>query len=146
MKLQKRQRIEAEVTRVHLLTSIAVLTLPVFAGVKRRTWQGRRGIENRHNGHIPRNHRITPEEEAAIARYCQGRMEVGYRVLCWQMVDATIAAVAPATVYNVLKRKGLTKKWVQTKEVAKRGLDQPGSVHEQWHTDFAYMRICGVFY
>jgi hypothetical protein len=87
MKLQKRQRIEVEVTQVHLLTGIVVLTLPVFAGVKRRTWlewQGRHGIENRHNGHIPRNHWITPEEEVAIVRYCQDRMEVGYRVLCWQ--------------------------------------------------------------
>jgi hypothetical protein len=28
----------------------------------------------------------------------------------------------------------------------KIGFDQPQAVHEQWHIDFSYLRICGVFY
>jgi len=149
MKLQKRQQIEAEVNRLHLLTGIAIITLAFFAGVKKRTWlewQKRRGVENRHNGHIPRDHWVTPAEERAIVLYCRDRMEMGYRVLCWLMVDANIAAVSPATVYNVLKRNELTKKWAELQEEKKKGFEQPKAVHEQWHTDFSYIRVCGVFY
>ena len=149
MSLAIRQLIEKEINRLHVLTGIAVLTLAVYAGVSRRTyreWQSRNEEENRHNGHIPRDHWTTPEEEAAIIGYCGERMELGYRTLCWQMVDADIAAVSPATVYNVLKRGGLTKKWAELGEDAKKGFEQPKAVHEQWHADFSYVRVCGIFY
>jgi hypothetical protein len=78
--------------------------------------------------------------------YCQDRMEAGYRVLCWQMVDLDIAAASPGTVYNVLKRGGLTKKRAERAEEGKKGFDQPQGIHEQWHTDFSYIRVCGSFY
>ncbi|MDR1565916.1 MAG: IS3 family transposase, partial [Treponema sp.] len=87
-----------------------------------------------------------PEEAASILEYCRDRMEAGYRVLCWQMVDADIAAVSPGTVYNVLKRGGLTKKWAEMREEAKKGFQQPTAIHQQWHTDFLYIKICGNFY
>ena len=73
-------------------------------------------------------------------------MELGYRTLCWQMVDSNVVFVSPATVYNVLKKSGLTKKWAETVEESKKGFEQPKAVHEQWHTDFSYVRVCGVFY
>jgi transposase InsO family protein len=149
MSLEKRQMIEGEVKRLSLLTGIGELALAGFAGVSGRTWrewQDRQGQESRHNGHIPRDHWVTPEEETAILDYCKDRMEAGYRVLCWQMVDADIAAVSPATVYNVLKRGGLTKKWAEMREEAKKGFQQPDAIHQQWHTDFSYIRICGNYY
>jgi transposase InsO family protein len=149
MSLTKRQMIEREVERLHMKSGIAAPVLAGFAGVSGRTWrewQGRQGQETRHNGHIPRDHWVTPEEAAAILAYCQGRMEAGYRVLCWQMVDANIAAVSPATVYNVLKRGGLTKKWAEQGKESKKGFDQPKGAHEQWHTDFSYIRVCGNYY
>jgi transposase InsO family protein len=154
MGLGVRQIIESELHRLHILTGIAILALAVFAGVSRRTyreWQSRRDKENRHNGHIPRLHWTTPEEEAAIIAYCCERMELGYRTLCWQMVDANIVFVSPGTVYNVVKRGGLTKKWAELGEDAKKGFDQPKAIHEQWQrtfgsTDYSYMRVCGNFY
>jgi transposase InsO family protein len=73
-------------------------------------------------------------------------MELGCRVLCWKMVDANIACARPATVYTVLKRFGLSKKWAEKQEEAKKGFDQPKGIHGQWHTDFSYSRVCGVFY
>jgi transposase InsO family protein len=149
MGLATRWRIEGEVKRLHVLTGIAILTLALYAGVSRgtfREWQNREGVENRHNGQIPREHWSTPEEEAAIIWYYEKRMELGYRTLCWQMVDADIAAVSPATVYNVLKRSGLTKKWAEMAEERKKGFEQPKTVHEQWHTDFSYVKVSGVFY
>jgi transposase InsO family protein/transposase-like protein len=149
MSLGIRQLVESEIKRLHTLTGIAILTLAICAGVSRRTfsqWQSRKEVENRHNGHIPRNHWTTPEEETAIIEYCKERMELGYRTLCWQMVDANIAAVSPATVYNMLKRSGLSKKWAKLREDSKKGFDQPEAVHEQWHSDYSYVRVCGNFY
>ena len=147
--MQKRNLIECELKRLHKMTGIALLTLAMFAGVSRRTfrdWLSRRGEETKHNGHIPRDHWVTPGETEAIINYCEDKMEYGYRTLCWMMVDANIAALSPATVYNVLKRSGLTKKWAETAEESKKGFDQPKAVHEQWHIDFSYIRVSGVFY
>ncbi|GHU95919.1 hypothetical protein FACS189479_09610 [Spirochaetia bacterium] len=149
MSLEKRQLIEREVTRMHRLTGIALLTLVCYAGVSRRTWrewQERREAETKHNGQIPREHWLTPEEREAIAVYCQDHLDKGYRVLCWEMVDKDIAAVSPSSVYNVLQRTGLTKKWAELAEEQKQGFEQPKAVHEQWHIDFSYIRICDVFY
>jgi len=141
--------IEVEIKRLHSMTGIALLTLAVYAGVSRRTyreWQERLETETKHNGQIPRAHWTTPSEVDAIIGYCENRMEIGYRTLCWEMVDADIAYVSPATVYNVLKRAGLTKKWAELEEEKKKGFEQPKAVHEHWHIDFSYIRVCGVFY
>jgi len=147
--LEIRKLIESEIKRLHTLTGIALLKLAAFAGVSKRTfreWQERREIETKHNGHIPREHWLTPSEFKSIIRYCENRMEYGYRYLCWLMVDENIACVSPATVYNALKKAGLTKKWAELAEEAKKGFEQPTTVHEQWHIDFSYIRVCGVFY
>lgn len=141
--------IEKEINRLHKLTGIAILTLVVFAGVSRRTyreWLTRRDQETKHNGHIPRNHWATPYEIEAVIEYCKDRMELGYRTLCWLMVDANIVFLSPATVYNVLKKSGLTKIWAEMAEEKKKGFEQPTAIHQHWHIDFSYIRVCGVFY
>jgi transposase InsO family protein len=46
----------------------------------------------------------------------------------------------------VLKKSGLKKKWVEMGEESKKGFEQPKSIHEQWHTYFSYVRVCGTFY
>lgn len=136
MSLEIRKLIEREVNRLHVLTGIALLTLAVYAGVSRRTfgeWRERGEVETKHNGHIPREHWATPSEQRAVIEYCGSRMELGYRTLCWLMVDADIAFLSPATVYNVLKKSGLTKKWAELQEEKKKGFEQPKAVHE--HAD-----------
>jgi transposase InsO family protein len=89
---------------------------------------------------------LTPEEIAAIAAYCSENQLKGYRMLCWEMVDKNIAFVSSGSVYNVIKRHNLDKKWAEAVELSKHGFDQPQAVHEQWHVDFSYIRIGGVFY
>jgi transposase InsO family protein len=32
------------------------------------------------------------------------------------------------------------------REEAKKGFQQPTAIHQQWHTDFSYIRICGNYY
>jgi transposase InsO family protein len=67
-------------------------------------------------------------------------------VLRYEMIDKNIAFVSCSSVYNVIKRHNLGKKWAEAEEMKKRGFDQPEGVHEQWHIDFSYIRIGGAFY
>jgi transposase InsO family protein len=82
-------------------------------------------------------------------RYCReqraGHPEKGYRTLCWEMVE-NIAFVGESSVYNVINRHKLAKKWEELVEAAEQGFIQPEAVHEQWHIDFSYIRIRGSFY
>jgi len=144
-----RQRAEGEVLRLKVLTELPLEVLLGYAGIPERTWrewQTRRGVETGHNNNIPRNYYLTPEEIAAIVEYCGANTLKGYRVLCWEMVDGNVAFVSPGSVYNVIKRYNLGKKWAGLEEEMKKGFEQPQAVHEQWHIDFSYIRIGGAFY
>jgi transposase InsO family protein len=155
MSLERRQVIEGEVTRIQEKTGIALVRILRFAGIPVRTWhewQGRRGEETKHNSNIPRSYCLTPEEEEAIAEYCEANNEdglKGYRMLCYEMIDRNVAFASPSSVYNVLHRRNLFKKWAQSTEngnTGKHGFDQPVAVHEQWHIDFSYIKIGEGFY
>jgi hypothetical protein len=50
---------------------------------------------------------------------------------CWEMVDRNVAFVSCSSVYDVIKRRHLGKKWAELSEEAKKGFDQPQAVHEQ---------------
>jgi transposase InsO family protein len=62
------------------------------------------------------------------------------------MVDQNVAFVSCSSVYNIIKRYDLCKKWAEAAEMAKKGFDQPKAVHEQWHIDFSYIRVGEAFY
>jgi len=62
------------------------------------------------------------------------------------MLDKNIAFVFCSSVYNVIKRYNLGKKWAEVVEMKKQGFDQPEAIHEQWHIDFSYIKIAGAFY
>jgi transposase InsO family protein len=149
MSLEQRERAETEVRRLEKLTALPLAALLKYAGISERTWRewkGRQGAETGHNNNIPRNYYLTPEETAAIIGYCGENEMKGYRMLCWEMVDKNIACVSASSVYNVIKRHNLDKKWEEAIELAKKGFEQPKAVHQQWHTDFSYIRIGGAFY
>ena len=153
MSLEIRKKAEGEILRLRDMTEIPLPTLLAFAGIPERTWrewQERRDLETRHNNNIPRGYYLTPEEEAAIVCFCQDACllhpEKGYRTLCWEMVDKNIACVGASSVYNVIKRHKLDKQWIEITEKAEREFEQPKAVHEQWHMDFSYIKICGSFF
>jgi transposase InsO family protein len=140
---------EKEIQRLKVKTGLPLETLLKFAGIAQRTWrewQQRQGIETKHNNNIPRNYYLTPEEVSAIIAYCTLNPLQGYRMLCWEMVYRNVAYVSCSSVYNVIKRHNLGKKWAEAEEMSKRGFDQPKMVHEQWHIDFSYIKIQGSFY
>ncbi|MDR0761309.1 MAG: hypothetical protein LBF74_14565 [Treponema sp.] len=76
---------------------------------------------------------------------CALHPEKGYRTLCCEMVDKNIACVNGSSVYKVINRHKLAKKWDQIVEQAEGGFIQPKAVHEQWRTDFSYIKIRARF-
>jgi hypothetical protein len=155
MSLAKRELIEGEIKRLQSKTGLPMKTLLKYGGIPVRTWndwQCRCGLPTKHNNNIPRAYYLTPEEVLAIVEYCQDNNEdgiKGYRMLTYEMIDKDIAYASPSSVYNVLKRHNFFKKWACNTEngnTSKRGFDQPACIHEQWHIDFSYIKVCGVFY
>ena len=149
MSLEVRQIAEREIMRCKAKTGLPLETLLKYAGISERTWrewQERRGVETKHNNNIPRTYYLTDEEIKAVVAYCRENQLKGYRMLCYEMIDKNIAFVSCSSVYNVIKRYNLGKKWAEEVEMKKKGFDQPAAVHEQWHIDFSYIKIGGVFY
>jgi len=88
-------------------------------GISQRTWRAwmrRREIERKHNNNIFKNYYLTLEEERAIAAYIIANLLKGYRVLCYEMIDKNIAFVGCTSIYNVIKRYNLGKKWAEARE------------------------------
>ena len=136
---------------MHAKTGISQLALLSYLGISKSTWnewQGRENAETRHNHDTPKSNGVTPNETRAVVDFCSayGNLLRGYRYLAWLMMDMDVACVQPSTVYNILRKDGLFPKWAKTHDVKKKGFDQPLRPNEQWHTDFSYVRIHGVFY
>jgi putative transposase len=111
------------------------------------SWASRYGKENFHNGKIHRDFWLEDWEKVAIAQYYQHHGTEGYRAVAYRMMDENIVAVAPSTVYRVLKALGVFERWNRPSESKKgTGFKQPLHPHEHWHVDISYLNICGTFY
>lgn len=109
-------------------------------------WKKRQGIPNQHNGHIPKNSWISPEERKAILNYYQNNPLNGCRRLSYMMMDENIAYVSSNTVYRVLKSKGLIDEGQKGSDKKGKGYHQPKSIHQEWHIDISYINAGGTFY
>jgi transposase InsO family protein len=109
-------------------------------------WTERYGRVNTHNGQLPRDHWLTPEERQAILRYHEQHAPEGYRRLTFMMLDAEVVAVSPATVYRVLRAEGLLDRWNGKPSQHGTGFQQPVRPHEHWHVDISYVNLAGTFY
>ena len=112
------------------------------------SWRDRYGMDNFHNGKIPRDHWLEDWEREAIVEYARKHPEERYRALTYKMLDEDVVATTPPTVYRVLKHSGLIpSRWNDKKTTTKgHGFSQPLLPHEHWHTDISYLNICGTFY
>lgn len=130
-------------------TQIAPVRLVRWIGVGRskfHDWRTRYGRVNEHNGWVERDWWLEPSEKQAIVQYAQDRPEEGYRRLTYMMMDANVVAASPSTVYRVLKAAGLIGRRNLKPSRKGTGFDQPDAPHRHWHTDIAYLNICGTFY
>jgi transposase InsO family protein len=55
-------------------------------------------------------------------------------------------AVSPSSVWRVLGKAGLLRKWKGKPSKKGTGFEQPLQPHEHWHTDVSYINILGTFY
>ena len=132
-------------------TGISISRLLKHAGISRSTWfewKSRRNQETKHNANAPKANWLLPCETEAIKQFCKENRDEfrGYRYLAWLMVDLDVAYASPATVYNIMKRNSLINRWNQSGTEHEKGFRQPTKPNEQWHTDFAFVKISGVFY
>ncbi len=109
-------------------------------------WKLRYGKANEHNGLVPRDFWIDPEEKAAIIAFHDKNPLEGYRRLTFMMLDQDVAAVSPATTYRVLSAAGRLDKWKRGPSKKGTGFVQPLFPHQHWHVDIAYLNVAGTFY
>lgn len=109
-------------------------------------WKKRYGEENRHNGSLPRTFWLEEWEKEAIEAFYSEHPGEGYRRLAYMMLDADVVAVSPSSVYRVLKRAGVLRKWGRTPSGKGKGFQQPERAHQDWHIDVSYINIRGTFY
>lgn len=109
-------------------------------------WKQRYGKANEHNRLVPRDHWLEPWEQQAIVDFARAHPRDGYRRLTFMMLDHDVVAVSPSSVYRVLAKAGLLQPWTATPSTKGTGFVQPLAPHEHWHTDVAYLNICGTFY
>jgi putative transposase len=109
-------------------------------------WITRFGKVNEHNAWVPRDHWLTDEEKERICVFARAHPLEGYRRMTFMMLDADQVACSPASVYRVLKAKGLLAG--SSPNITKKGTGfvQPLQAHEHWHVDVSYLNIAGTFY
>lgn len=109
------------------------------------SWLSRYGNINEHNCLAPRDNWLEDLEKEKIIRFFKDNPLEGYRRCSYLMLDLDIVAVSPSSVYRVLKKAGLLKKWSK-KSKKGTGFVQPLNPHEHWHIDIAYVNLAGTFY
>lgn len=116
-------------------------------------WRNRLGVENNHNGKLPKQHWLTPDEKNAIIEYAQKYihshqyyLQDGYRRITYLGIDENVFACSPSSVYRVLSKAGLLSKWKNRKNSNKgKGYNQPLEAFKEWHTDIKYINFRGAF-
>jgi len=109
-------------------------------------WKKRIGIDNHHNGLLPKSHWILPEEYQAVVIYAKQCYTGGYKRFAYEMLDNNIVALSPSTVYRILKVEGLLRSWeVSGGSLKGTGFDQPTRIHQHWHTDIKYVNFHSAF-
>lgn len=139
-----------------LKTGLSIKRIVEWIGVSRGKfyqWKGRLGIENDHNGKIPKTNWLLHWEREAIINYARRNSPEylfhcrdGYRRLTYMMLDEDFVAVSSSTVYRVLKTSGLLNRWnTKSSSVKGQGYKHPKEPHREWHTDIKYVNFRGTY-
>lgn len=94
-------------------------------------------------------YRLLDWEKRAIIDYYLKRIangHIGYKRLCYEMLDKNLVAVSPSSVFRVLKKEGLLGRWAPIKQIG-TAPDLPTGPNQKWHTDLMQLNIDGqIFY
>jgi putative transposase len=130
----------AEIPVVHLLHWIGIPSSKYY------NWRERYGQPNGHNAKVPRSHWLQEWEKQEILDFHRQHSDVGYRRLCYMLIDAGIVAASPSSIYRVLKEAGELAREAAAPSQKGQGFVQPEKAHQHWHIDISYVNICGTFY
>ena len=83
-------------------------------------WRQRYGRANEHNGWVPRDFWLEDWEKQAILDFHRQYPLEGYRRLTFMMLDLSLVAVSPASVWRVLHRAGRLARW--NRKLSKKGI------------------------
>jgi transposase InsO family protein len=109
-------------------------------------WKKRYGVENKHNGKIPRSFWLSQGEKDKIIKFYLEHFKDGYRRCAYMMIDNDIVYCSPATVYRVLSKADVIRRWNRKGSKKGNGFEQPLQPHEHWHIDISYVNVAGTFY
>lgn len=109
-------------------------------------WKDRYGKANEHNGKVPRDWWLEEWEKKAIVDYYDRHPLNGYRRLAFMMLDDDVVAVAPTSVYRVLKQAGRLDRHRFAPSKKGTGFVQPLRPHQHWHIDISHINVAGTFY
>ena len=109
-------------------------------------WKDRYGKANEHNGKVPRDWWLEDWEKQAILNFHDRHPLNGYRRLAFMMLDDDVVAVAPTSVYRVLKQAGRLDRHCFAPSKKGTGFVQPLRPHQHWHIDVSYINLAGTFY
>ena len=119
---------------------------------KYHDWKSRYGEVNEHNAWVPRDHWLDDQEKRAIPSKLRACVEFhgqypleGYRRLAFMMLDRDLVAVSPSSVYRVLQKAGVLRRWNRKPSRKGTGFVQPIRPHEHCHVDVSYINISGTF-
>lgn len=62
------------------------------------------------------------------------------------MLDDSVVAVSPSSVYRVLLAADLLSPWERKPSRKGQGFAQPTQAHQHWHIDIAHLNLGGIFY
>jgi transposase InsO family protein len=128
------------------LTAKQLLGWLKLGGSKFHQWKDRYGKANEHNGQVPRDWWLEDWEKEAILHFQDRHPLNGYRRLAFMMLDDDIVAVAPTSVYRVLKQAGRLDRRRFAPSKKGTGFVQPLRPHQHWHIDVSYINVAGTFY
>ena len=123
-----------------LVTWIGISASKFFA------WKRRYGKVNEHNAWVPRDYWLEDWEKQAIIDFYQAHPDDGYRRVTYMLMDADRVAASPSSVYRVLGRAGVLRRWEGKPSKKGTGFVQPLRPHAHWHIDVSYLNLSGTFY
>lgn len=109
-------------------------------------WKDRYGKANEHNGKVPRDWWLEDWEKESIVNYHDRHPLNGYRRLAFMMLDDDVVAIAPTSVYRVLKQAGRLDRHRFAPSKKGTGFVQPLRPHQHWHIDISHINVAGTFY
>ena len=144
MELNIRDTVVEFIEQWRLKTGIEYARLCHWVGINCQRlceWRRRKGVVNRHNGHVPRKDWLSEDESSAIVVFYLEHKDDGYRRCAYMMIDMNIAWAAPSTVYKVLCRAGAIRSFTGKPSRKGKGFEQPLVIHEHWHIDITYIHV-----